>query len=112
MEKTCAKFQKDWYKICMRSSAHEVPTVYILRMNNDYAHNVEKINKNDLTIISKLHADSHTMKKTHATFQNDRYKTVRGVALTRDTHCLYIESEICLSSQCGKSDKNNLTIIF
>ena len=26
----------------MRSCAHEVPTVYILRVKNDYVHNVEK----------------------------------------------------------------------
>ena len=47
----------------------------------------------------------------YAKFQNDRYKTVRGVALTRGTLCLYIEGEKLLSSQCGKSDKNVLTII-
>ena len=50
--------------------------------------------KNDLTIIPKPHAYPHTMKKRHAKFQNNRYKTVRGVALTRGTHCLYIEGEI------------------
>ena len=37
----------------------------------------------------KSHAYSHTMKKTHAKFHNNRYKTVRGVALTRGTNCLY-----------------------
>ena len=54
-----------------------------------------KVTKNDLTFISisKTHAHPHTMKKTHAKFQNDLYKTVRGVALTRGTHCLYTESE-------------------
>ena len=49
-----------------------------------------KSNKNDLTSIFKPHAHPHTMKKTHAKFQNDRYKTVRGVALTRGTTCLSI----------------------
>ena len=49
------------------------------------------------------------MKKIYAKFQNDQYKTVRGVALTRGTHCLYTEVE--KSSQCGKSDKNLLIII-
>ena len=29
---------------------------------------------------------------------------------SRGTHCLYIEGEKWLSSQCGKSKKNNLTI--
>ena len=53
----------------------------------------KKVTKNDLTIISKPHAHPHTMTKTHAKFQNDRYKTVRGLALTRDTLCVYTEGE-------------------
>ena len=47
----------------------------------------------------------------HAKFHNNRYKTVRGIALTRGTNCLYIKGEKRLSSQCGKSDKNVLAII-
>ena len=46
------------------------------------------------------------MRKTHAKFENNWYKTVRGVALTRDTHCLYNQGEKWLSWQCRKSDKN------
>ena len=53
----------------------------------------KKKKKNDLTIISKPQAYPYTMKKSHAKFHNNRYKTVRGVALTRDTHCLYTEGE-------------------
>ena len=45
-------------------------------------------------------------RKTHAKFENNWYKTVRGVALTRDTLCLYNQGEKWLSSQCRKSDKN------
>ena len=45
------------------------------------------------------------MKTPHVKFQNDLCKTVRGVALTRGTLCVYNEEEKCLSSQCGKSDK-------
>ena len=45
------------------------------------------------------------MKTTYAKFQNDQYKTVRGVVLTRGTHYLYTEGEKWLSSQCGKSNK-------
>ena len=37
---------------------------------------------------------------------NNGCKTVRGVALTRDTLCLYNQGEKWLSSQCRKSDKN------
>ena len=47
---------------------------------------VEKVTKNDLTIISKPHAHSHIMKKTYVKFHNDRYKAVRGVALP-DMQC-------------------------
>ena len=54
---------------------------------------MEKVTKYDLTIISKPHAHPHTMKKMHANFQNDRYKTVRGGALTTGVHCLYFERE-------------------
>ena len=64
-----------------------------------------KSDKKCTTIIPKPHAHPHTMKKTHAKFQNNQYKTVRGVAFTRGTHCLYIEAKNDLSSQCGKSDK-------
>ena len=52
-----------------------------------------KSEKNNLTITSKSHAHSDTMKKTHAKFHNNPYKTVRGVALTRGTNCLYIRRE-------------------
>ena len=44
---------------------------------------MEKVTKNNLTIISKAHAHLYTMEKTHAKFQNDWYKTVGGVVLTR-----------------------------
>ena len=53
----------------------------------------KKVTKNALTIILKPHAHPHTMKKTYAKFQNNWYKTVRGVALTRGTNCLYIEGK-------------------
>ena len=50
----------------------------------------KKVKKNNLTITSKPHA--HTMNKKHAKFHNI-HKTVRGVALTRGTNCLYIKGE-------------------
>ena len=99
----------------MRSCAHEVPTVYIAG-EKWLSSQCGKREKNNLTITSKSHAHPHTMKKTHAKFHNNRYKTVRGVALTRGTnclyiHCLHIEGEKWLSSQCGKSDQKCLTIL-
>ena len=63
----------------LRSQGTHCP--YTLRSKNDYK--VEKVTKNNLTIISKPYAHPHTMKKTPAKFQKYRYKTVRGVALTR-----------------------------
>ena len=92
MDKTCAKFQKDWYKIVC-GGAHEVPSVFILRVKKDLVHNVEKVTKNNLTIISKPHAYPHILEKTHAKFHNDWYKTVGVVRLTRSTQCPYIEGE-------------------
>ena len=52
-------------------------------VENYEVHKVEKVSKNNLTTISKPHAHPHTMTKTLAKFQDDRYQTVRGVALTR-----------------------------
>ena len=72
---------------------------------------MEKVTKNTLTIIPKPHAHPHTKKKTHAKFQNNQYKTVRGVALTRGTHCLYIEVKNDQVRNVKKVTKNNLTII-
>ena len=43
--------------------------------------------------MSNPHAHPRTMRKTHAKFQNNWYKTVREVALTRDTLCLYNQGE-------------------
>ena len=77
----------------MRSCAHEVPTLYILRVKNDLVNNMKKGEKNEITIISKPHAHSHTMKQTHAKFHNNRYKTVRGIALTSGTNSLYIKGK-------------------
>ena len=63
--------------------SQEIPSVYIIRVKNDKVHNVEKVTKIDPTIMSNPHAHPHTMRKTHAKFQNNGCKTVRGVALTR-----------------------------
>ena len=73
----------------MRSQ--EVLIVYILRVKKDKVHNVGKSDKKCSPILPKPYAHLHTMKKTHAKFENNQYKTARGIALTRDTHCLYIE---------------------
>ena len=67
--------------------------------------------KTNLTILFEPYAHPHTMKKTHAKFQNNQYKTVRGVALTRGTHCLYIEVKNDKVHNVEKVTKNNLTII-
>ena len=42
----------------------------------------KKVKKNNLTITSKPQAHPHIMKKTHAKFHNNWYKTVRGVENT------------------------------
>ena len=50
------------------------------------------------------------MKKTHAKFQNDQYKLVREVPLTRGTHYLYIEGEKWLSHNVDKMTKKDRII--
>ena len=85
MEKTCAKFKKKlgiklYEELCSRGTH----CLYIIMCEKG---------KRNLTTISKTHEHPHTMQKTHAKFHNNRYKTVRGVALTRRTHYLYITDE-------------------
>ena len=79
MGKTCAKFQKDRYKIVWVALTRYTLSIQWGRK----VHKVEKVTKNNLTIISKPHAHPHTLKITPAKFQKDWYKTVRGVALTK-----------------------------
>ena len=45
---------------------------HCLYIEIDKVHKVEKVIKNNPTIISKPHAYPHTMKKTSAKFQNDQ----------------------------------------
>ena len=105
MKKTFAKFQNDQYKT-VRGVALTRGTHCLYTEGEKWLSlQCGKGTKNVLTIIPKPHAHPHTMKKTHVTYQNNQYKTVRGVALTRGTHCLYIEVKKWLSSQCEKSDK-------
>ena len=54
---------------------------------------MKKKKKKDLTIMSKPHAHPHIIKKTHAKFHNNGYKTVREFVLTRGTNCLCIKGE-------------------
>ena len=111
MKKTYAKFQNDRYKT-KRSCAHKRYPLSIYggwKMTNSQCGKSDKKCSNNYTQTT---CNPHTMKKTYAKFQNDQYKTVRGFALTRGTHCLYTEGEKWLSSQCEKSDKkcsNNYT---
>ena len=78
MKKTC-KVSKWSVQNCKRSCAHKMYPLFIYWGEKW----LKFMTKNNLIIISKPRAHLHTMKKTHAKFQNDRYKTVRGVALTR-----------------------------
>ena len=59
---------------------------------------------NDLTIISKPHAQPHTMEKTHAKYHNDWYKTVRGEVLT--VHILRVKNDQVHNME--KMTKNDL----
>ena len=103
MKRTYAKFQNDRYKTVRVALIRCTHCLYI-EGEKWLSSQCGTNDKNDLTIISKSHAHPHTMKKTHVKFQNNLYKTARGVVLTRGTNCLYW-GEKWLSSQCGKSDK-------
>ena len=90
MQKTSAKFQNNWWKT-VRGVA---PTKYPLSI---YFDSIScKKNNNNQSIIPKPHAHLHFMQKTYARFQNNRWKTVRGIAPTRyplsihNDHCLFI----------------------
>ena len=83
MKKTHAKLQNNQYKTVRGVVLTRGTHCLYIDMKNDSVHNMEKVTKNNLTNKSKPHVHLHTMKKTHAKFQNDLYKTVRGVALTR-----------------------------
>ena len=82
MKKTQAKFQINQHKTVRRVALTRDTHCPYIEVKNDF-HNVEKVTKSNLTIISEPRSHLHTMTKTHAKFQNDRYKIVRGVALTR-----------------------------
>ena len=128
----CLKSDKNWsnnyvQSICT-SSYHEENTCKVSKQlvqncKRSYAHN-----KYPLSIYSGWKMTKFTMPKKWQkliqqlcpihmhilipwgkhmqSFKNNWYKTVRGVALTRDTHCLYNQGEKWLSWQCRKSDKN------
>ena len=110
MEKTCANSKKDKYKIVWGVVLTRYPlSIYwgwkwLSSQCGKKWKKKKKKKKKKITITSKSHAHPHTMKKTHAKFHNNRYKTVRGVALTNGTNCLYIKGEKWLSSQCEKSN--------
>ena len=73
--------------------------------------------------MSNLHAHPHTMRKTHAKFQNNGCKTVRGVALTRygrtdgrtdesmngrKLACLCIPAKACVTITKGHNSMRNV----
>ena len=93
MKKTHAKFHNNRYKTVRGVALTRGTNCLYIKGEKYNLHNVDKVTKSNLTIISKPHAHPHTMKKTDAKFQNDRYKTVRGVALTRGIHCLHTDGE-------------------
>ena len=73
-------FKKIGIKLYEELCSQGTHCLYTWKSKND---SVEKVTKNNLTTISEPHAHRHTMTKTPAKFQDNRYKTVRGVALTR-----------------------------
>ena len=62
----------------------------------------------NLRIISKLHANFHTLTKTPVKFQNDEHKKLLEELCKLNSH--YIFTLIVYKSNC-ESNKNNLRII-
>ena len=67
---------------------------------------VKNVTKNNQKIISEPYAYFQNMAQTALKFQNNRHKTVGGVA-----HTMYLLSNHCDSETCGRSDRNNQRII-
>ena len=67
--------------------------------------------KNIQSIVPKLHAYLHSMQETSAKFQNNRWKSVRGVAPIRYPLSIHFHSISCkketISSQSRKKVKKN-----
>ena len=81
MEKTCGKLKTIGIKLYEELHCQGTHCQYF-EVKKWLVHKAEKKKKKNLTIISKPHAHPDIMKETPAKFQ-DRYKTVKGVALTR-----------------------------
>ena len=99
----------------MKSCAHKVSTVYTLAQNLS-----QKMTK--FTKFKKWQKLRQGLYPNHMHIFRPWRKHVQsfkeiGIKLyeelrSQGTHCLYIEVENWLSSQSGKSDKNNITIIL
>ena len=86
MSKTPVKFQKNQYKTVGGDAHTRYPlSIHFDRKTpkNDYVQIAEKVTKNNLRIISKIHAYLQTMTKTSVKFRKNRHKTVGVVAHTR-----------------------------
>ena len=95
MHKTSAKFQ-NYQKKTVRGI---VPTRYPLSIHFNsiscqkrLSSQSRKHEKNNQSIIPKPHAHLHSMLKTSAMFQNNWWKTVRGVAPTRYPLSIHFDS--------------------
>ena len=81
-ENTC-KVSKQLVQNCKRSCAHNKYPLSIYSGWKWLSWQCRKSDKIYPTTMSNPPAHPHTMRKTHAKFQNNGCKTVRGVALTR-----------------------------
>ena len=81
MYKSLVKFQRNRQKTAGGVGHTRYPlSIHFDSKNVQIA---EKVTKNNLRIISKLHAYLQTMTKTSVKFRKNRHKTVGGVAHTR-----------------------------
>ena len=58
----------------------------------DWVHKAEKVRKNNQSSIPNPHGHLHFMQKTSAKFQNNRWKTVRGIEPTRYSLSIHFDT--------------------
>ena len=114
LNKTPAKFQKDWDKI-VEGVALTRYRMYIssvvVEPKNDQVQTVKKVTKITLRVISKCHAHLRSLNKTPVKFQKDWDKIVEGVALTRYISSVVVEPKNDQVQTVKKVTKITLRVI-
>ena len=101
-EKTCAKFQKDQFKIVWEVAITRYPLSIHLRSENDKVQKEQKSDKKIWQGLYEKHMHIFRLWRKHVQSSKKISIKLYEELCSRGTHCLYIEGEKWLSSQCGK----------